>query len=347
MDHVVTAGRADSADSASGTNDFTGWLPIRLFPHDGTLWVDWCYRGTHRFCESFFRDDVHVLLRQPFNLAFRRYTPISALVDWAATAQGRVPLAPLKALIAHASRCGSTLVAQLLAHLPTHVVMSEPPMVDVILSIRSRLPQVTRDQQVLWLRALIVALGQAPGGERHLVIKLDAWHVLDWGVLQAAFPEVPSIFLFRDPVEIAASMFTQPSAYMAAGMATAYNRDRHDAGNEAAMRMEDFIARDLGKVFAAGAELSEAASVIPVAYPSLPEAVWTRLREVLGLLGTDGELSQMLQTAAVDAKSPTLSFEPDSARKQRETSALLRELVTAQCAAPYARLLNLSAAVPR
>lgn len=335
---------AERADSASAADDFTGWLPIRLFPHEGTLWVDWCYRGTHRFCESFFRDDVHILLREPFNRAFRRYTPITALVAWASEADGRVPRAPLKALIAHASRCGSTLVAQLLAQLPTHVVMSEPPMVDVILSIRSKLPHVTPDDQVLWLRALIFALGQAPASEQHLVIKLDPWHVLDWAVLQAAFPGVPAIFLYRDPVEIAASMFTQPSAYMAAGMATAYNRDSGSAGNEATMRMEDFIARDLGKVFDAGATLCEAGSLLPVAYASLPGVVWNNLRGVLGLHGGVEELSLLQQTATRDAKSPTLTFEPDSARKQRETSPLLRELVTARCGAAYARLLQLTEA---
>jgi gluconate kinase len=335
MDHVMSA-RPDEPD-------FTGWLPIRVFPNDGTAWVDWVYRGDYRFQDSFFRDDITYLLRKPFNRAFRRYTPIADMVNWADRSRGRAGFAPLRALVAHASRCGSTLVTQMLARLPSHVVMSEPPMVDAILRIHSRLPNVSRDEQIRWLQALIFALGQTPGAERHLVIKLDAWHIRDHALLSDALPGVPWIFLYRDPVEIAASMFTQPSAYMAAGMVTAYSGL---ADNEALdMRMEDFIARDLGLVFDAAVPVCEQHSVTPVHYPSLPDAVWTELADVLGLSRDAGELALLQQAATRDAKAPSLTFEPDSARKQREASALLRQLVTARCADSYQRLLALSAQV--
>ena len=337
MDHVRAA--------ASEPPDFTGWLPIRVFPKGGTAWIDWVYRGDYRFQDSFFRDDINYLLRKPFNRTFRRYTPIAEMVDWAERTRGsgmvRAGFAPLKALVSHASRCGSTLVAQMLAQLSTHVVMSEPPMVDAILRIHSHLPDVTREAQIRWLRALIFALGQAPAAEQHLVIKLDAWHVRDHALLAEAFPAVPWIFLFRDPVEIAASMFTQPSAYMAAGMVTAYSGLAE--GQASGMRMEHFVARALGIVFDAAVPLCETQGVTPVPYPSLPSAVWTRLGDVMGLSGDASELATLQQAATRDAKAPNMNFEPDSQRKQREAPALLRELVSARCNAAYQRLLNLAA----
>lgn len=336
MDHVVTT-----------ATDFTGWLPIRLFPQDGTLWVDWIYRGSHAFRDSFFRDDVQRLLRQPFNLAFRRYTPITAMVEWAATGHRNAPGArhvPLKALLAHTSRCGSTLVAQMLAQLPTHIVMSEPPMVDVVLRIRSTLPQVTREEQIIWLRALVFALGQAPGHEQHLVIKLDAWHVLEWSLLQDAFPQVPALFLYRDPVEIAASLFTQPSAYMVTGMITAYSR-RGDGCAEAPFTTAGFIARDLGALFDAGVALCQSRALRPVHYPSLPAAVWTELASLLGLSGDAQQFATLQAASKQDAKMPSTTFEHDSQRKQLNASVELRAAISERCLASYNCLLAITAAL--
>lgn len=337
MDHV--APRADAVA------DFSGWLPIRVFLKDNTAWVDWIYRGDYRFEDSFFRDDVNFLLRKPFNRAFRRYTSMAVMVEWAERElrRGATQHAPLKAFVAHASRCGSTLVAQMLAHLPTHVVMSEPPMLDVLLSIGTMLPQITRDVQIRWLRALVFALAQTPQHEHHLVIKLDAWHVFSHDLLAEAFPGVPCLFLFRNPVEIAASMLAQPSAYMAAGMVTAYSR--LGADEPLNMQMEDFIARDLGLLFASAAILCDQYGVIPVPYTTLPQAVWTDLGEVLGLTRSADETALLQHVTKRDAKAPSMTFAPDSERKQRETSALLRELVSDSCNANYVRLLASSARV--
>lgn len=336
MDHVA----ATCTNPLPGSESFEGWLPIRLFPRDGTVWIDWIYRGDYAFREPFFREDAQALLRQPFNVAFRRYTPIQHAIDWFNRA-GK-PQAPLKALIGHASRCGSTLVAQMLAHLPTHVVMSEPPMLDVLLSIRGRLPHVTRAEQVLWLRTLMFALGQAPGSEQHLIVKLDAWHVLDphYDLLAEAFPEVPKIFLYRHPVEIAASMFAQPSSYMIAGMVTEY------AGLEAASRppipKEDFIADTLGGFLDAAAARCESGGMIPVHYPSLPHVVWTTLASALGLTGGAEEMASLHATSLRNAKLPKMNFQVDSARKREEASELLRTRVMARCGATYERLLRLT-----
>jgi hypothetical protein len=323
--------------------DFSGWLPIRLFPRDGTVWIDWVYRGDHAFREPFFREDAQILLRDPFNVAFRRYTPIEDAVDWF----NRVgtPRAPLKALIGHASRCGSTLVTQMLAHLQTHVVMSEPPMLDVLLSIRRQLPQVTRAQQVLWLRTLMLALGQAPGRERHLIVKLDAWHILDphFALLAEAFPEVPKLFLYRHPVEIAASMFAEPSSYMIAGMVTAYAG--LEVANAPEVSAEDFIADMLGGFLDAAAARCEMGSLIPVHYPSLPEAVWTGHAATFGLAGDPDEVSRLRAISLRNAKSPKKNFTLDSERKRAEVSELLRTKVMARCSASYERLLRLNESV--
>ncbi len=319
------------------TLDFAGWLPIRLFVNDQTVWVDWCYRGDAALRAPFFQDDAQRLLQRPFNLAFRRYTPIAELVAWANRNAIQVPVASLKAFVAHVSRCGSTLISQMLAHQPTHVMMSEPPMLDMLINIRYRLPDISREQQIEWLRALLAVLGQAPAQEQHLVIKLDAWHIVEHALIKDAFPDVRWIFLYRDPVEVAASQLAQRASYMVPGMVSAISR-LVDLQTMTGVSAEAHIAAVLGKFFEAGALVCERGGALALNYQSLPSAVWGTLRETLGLADDTATIASLEASAGRDAKTPQMTFEPDSARKQSAASAALREAVTASCGAAYERL---------
>lgn len=329
MDHVIVA----DAPSPS----FAGWIPIRLFIRDATLWVDWCFRGAHTFKQPFFRQDVDTLLRKPFNVVYRRQTPIDAVVAWAERGGDGAVIAPLRALVGHVSRCGSTLICQMLAAQDSHVVVSEPPMFDVLLGINQRLPEVSRDEKIRWLRALVFALCQAPNGERHTVIKLDAWHVFEHDLLRAAFPDVPLLFVFRDPVEVAASHLRDTATYMIPGAVGAITRCV--PFDEAVWTSpERYIAAVLGEIYAAGAVACVGGGVMALSYRSLPSIVWTQLREVLGLSEDEATLRSLVACTERDAKRPSKTFSDDSQRKREEASQVLREAVLASCSQAYERL---------
>ncbi len=104
------------------------------------------------------------------------------------------------------SRCGSTLLSQMLAALPEHVVLSEAGPLDTVLQLHFREPSVTDEERIGLLRAMMSALGQPrTGRERRLFVKLDSWHTLHLPLIRRAFPGVPWIFLFRNPVEVLVS----------------------------------------------------------------------------------------------------------------------------------------------
>ena len=321
--------------------DFAGWLPIRLFVKDETVWVDWCYRADALLRAPFFQDDAQRLVSRPFNRAFRRYTPIAELVTWARQSAGQLRVAPLKALVAHVSRCGSTLVSQMLAHQPTHVVMSEPPMLDMLINIRHRLPHVSRAQQIEWLRALVYALGQAPEAEQHLVVKLDAWHIIEHELITAAFTDVPWIFLYRDPVEVAASQRLQRASYMVPGMVSAISR-LVEVQASARVPAEQHIAAVLGKFFEAGARVCEAGGAIAVNYRSLPALMWTVLAKPLGLPNNPETIAALKERAGRNAKAPPMTFKPDSEAKQAAATMQLRDAVNASCGGAFERLQGLA-----
>lgn len=329
MDHI------DGIDVTGAS--FAGWIPIRLFIRDDALWVDWCFRGAHTFKQPFFRQDVETLLRKPFNVVYRRHTPIDALVAWAERGGDGVAIAPLRALVGHVSRCGSTLICQMLATQSSHVVVSEPPMLDMLLGVNQRLSHVSLNEKIRWLRALVFALCQAPNGERHTVMKLDAWHVFEYDLFRAAFPDVPMLFVFRDPVEVAVSHIQETATYMIPGAVGTITRCV--PFDEAVWTSpERYIAAVLGEIYAAGAEACEGGGVMALSYRSLPSIVWTQLREVLGLGDDEATIRSLLACTERDAKRPSDTFSDDSHRKRDEASPVLREAVVASCARAYESL---------
>jgi hypothetical protein len=89
---------------------FRDWMPIRVYSRDSSDLVDWCFMNDERFTHPFFTDTIRTRMREPFNLIFRHQTPIETLREIV----GEDVIAPT-GFIFHMSRCGSTLVAQMLA----------------------------------------------------------------------------------------------------------------------------------------------------------------------------------------------------------------------------------------
>ena len=87
-----------------------GWLPIGTSWWHDQLYIQWSYFGKQRLREPFFQGSVQRCLFKPFNQLFRYMTPITSLPDWLQDYPGLRP----SGFIFHMSRCGSTLVSQML-----------------------------------------------------------------------------------------------------------------------------------------------------------------------------------------------------------------------------------------
>ena len=172
----------------------TGWLPVAVIPENGGWAVEWLHFGGVPLTAPFYEDSIRMARRRPFNRLVPWHTRLSRLGSC------RPPLARPDGFVFHMSRCGSTLVAQMLAAMAGAWVVSEPPPVDTV--IRIDLPQAVC---VAALQAMIGALGRdtAPGGR--YFIKLDSWNTAALPLFRAAFPETPWVFLYRDPAHVIAS----------------------------------------------------------------------------------------------------------------------------------------------
>ncbi|MFL9839744.1 hypothetical protein ABS767_02105 [Sphingomonas sp. ST-64] len=309
-----------------------GWLPARSIATAGALAFDWAWFGERRLTEPFYADSVRHMASRPFSHAFRVRTGLDALVAGAAR---EATLAPA-GLIFHMSRCGSTLAAQMLAAVPHHIVVAEAEPIDAVVQWAAT-PGIPVDRQVAALRAIVAAFGRDRGGSaRRYFLKLDAWHILSLPLYRAAFPNVPWVFLYRDPEEVMVSQMRLAGTHFAGGVpgiaaledGTPFSREGYGAqvlGRLLCAALEHYDRRD-GLLINYNALVARMADVIPAHF---------------GFAPNEQERAAMSAAALRDAKAPDRRFAADGSTKRAAVNAAIRAAVQAHLAQPYARLEQL------
>lgn len=286
-----------------------GFLPVCAGPHSTGVAVDWAWFGPEPLHEPFFEGAIRRALRRPFN---RMFCWRMALADFVAEASRQPGALAPQGLIFHMSRCGSTLVAQMLARSARNIVVSEAAPIDF--AVQTGRPEV--------LRAMVQAFGRPRGGDQQrLFIKLDSWHALALPLFARAFPDTPWLFLYRDPLEVMVSQQREPGAQMVPQLVAS-----SIFGLETMAPGPDYTARVLGRICAAAAEALAWPAGLAVNYRDLPDAFDTRILPHFDFAPSVAERAAMHEACRVDAKSPTLPFLSDSAAKQAAASDHLRAL---------------------
>lgn len=282
--------------------DMAGWVPIRVTTSEPEPMAEWLHVPGRRFTEPFFEDSVRAALRDPLVAFSRCEAPLQRTSE-------RQP----NGLIFHMSRCGSTLVSRTLAMLPQMRVVPEAPAID----------QVLATGRIDWLRDVVGALGAGP--EASYVIKLDAWHIHQLPLLREAFPEVPWIFVYRDPLEVMVSHARQPGMQMIpkpewTGTRQEWCEHVLEGFLESALRFRD----DPKTLF--------------VDYKALPGAIWGSIARHFGLGLSEADELALWEASQQDAKNPNIGFTADSEEKRREGERLTGSAGAQRLARLYSEL---------
>jgi hypothetical protein len=292
---------------------FRDWIPVRGYRHENKAFVDWCYLGKARLNEPYFDDSIAKRFREPFNLLFRHQTPIEFLGELNDFSAGLKPTG----FIFHLSRCGSTLVSQMLAALPQNIVISEAAPVDFVV----RSTNISDEDRIKWLRWMINALGQKRfGPEENFFIKFDSWNTLEINLIQRAFPDVPWIFMYRNPVEIIVSQIRQRGWFMIPGL---FKEILPDLSFEDSIRMppEEYCARVLAKVCQSALTPVINGEGLAINYSELPDAVSEKILKHFKLEPAENDREKMLAATKNDAKHSKMSFSSDIEKKKKDASA--------------------------
>ncbi|MBB4100287.1 sulfotransferase family protein [Sphingomonas kyeonggiensis] len=297
-----------------------GWLPVS-FSSTPEPAVDWLHFADISPNTPFFQDAIREASYRPFNRLFRTATPIASL-------PGQADREAPTGFIFHMSRCGSTLVSQMLGAVPGHVSISEAPALDALLQCRF----TDQEAHVDALRGLVHA--HRRGAER-LFVKLDSWHTRALPLLRRAFPRTPWIFLYRDPVEVIVSHLRQRGVQTVPGMVPLAWFDL--LPEDANLPDRVFIARVLERICSAVIENGRENGLL-VDYAELPEAFFERILPHFGIAPDAAAGAAMTAAAGNHSKTPGIRFHADAQTKQRAADAELRAIVERYLAPVFAQL---------
>lgn len=273
----------------SDLSSLRDWFPVAI-DDDGVVWR----HIPAQFSEPFFFDTLETQARE-----LRRVcrTPHDWPVDTGPA------LAP-SAFIFHVSRCGSTLLTQLLASLPQCVVHSEPPVLD---DFFRRLALLPASQHVPALQALLASLGQRRHGATHYIVKLDCWQIDHLALLRQAFPATPCWFLYREPLAVLASHRRQRGLQMVPGMVypTSF------APDVLAGDLDGWCARVVAHLMQTA--LKHARDLRLINYEQLPGVLPNALLSALGITPTPEQRQALMARASYHAKQGGAHFTGDPA----------------------------------
>lgn len=179
-------------------NNIEGWVPVKLLGEKDALQCRWLYVGDKNFTEPFFDETIASRRALPENGYLNiRISNTDELVEQVKQVEVIEPTA----FIFHISRCGSTLISQMLCEQPANIVLSEVPFFDDLLRYGKKhgcmagiLPK---------LKASIGLYGAKRNeGQQRVFIKADSWHIHFYKELRALYPSTPFFLLYRKPLEV-------------------------------------------------------------------------------------------------------------------------------------------------
>ena len=275
----------------------TALTPISVVNGDGGPWVEWCDLRGIVPDEPFFEQTVNRALSDPDRRASLRRTPLASLAAEVAGSD-RDP----SGFVFHMSRCGSTLAGRLLRATSTTLVVSEPEPLDALMRLDAGASPTERTAR---LRAMVAALRRTGAPDHtHFVVKVDAWAIFHLDAIRSAFPDVPWVFLFREPQDVVASQVRRPGSHMVPGAAP----DGISVDEALSMGRERATASVLARIMGEALEHADDALGRFVSYAELPGAVADVIAPWFGIDVPAATREAMNDLAQWDSRTPSLPF---------------------------------------
>jgi hypothetical protein len=318
--------------------DLRGWLPVDAVVVNGRPGLSWMDMTGVSLAEPFFQQTVDRIKAEDPNRE-ELFTEFDTLLQLEKTFDSVSP----SGFIFHSSRCGSTLLANACRVLDGAIVLSEPPAVDKLIArfITDAEHQTKQTLYSIFLRAVVAALGQRrTGNERHLFLKFTCCSVSQIERVERIWPNVPWVFLYRDPVEtIVSNMHNLPTWLQDDDHRVLASITATSPNEIAAMSPEELCARSVGAFFTTALRAHRVANdrALLLNYNQL---TLTEIAKVLKFFGVEPAAAEIETIARQTQKyskaaSGERAFVADTSAKQQAATDLVREMARAWAAESY------------
>jgi hypothetical protein len=156
--------------------------------------------------------------------------------------------------------------------------------------------------------------------EERFFVKFMAADTLDLPLIMRVFPDVPWLFLYRDPLEILASQQVEAGADTMPGQ-IAPARLGLTVSEVAALPPEVYQSHLLAALGEAAIAAHASGRGLILHYHDLPAALWTQIPEHFGIKLGEPEIAAIKRMSRNDAKRPQMQFQQDGEAKQAAAAA--------------------------
>jgi hypothetical protein len=319
------------------------WMPVTFRTEDSPATVEWLPLGRISLADPPFDDAVRAY--RAGNPAIRPVrTPWDVLEQVTRIRPGLRPHAG----IFHVSRCGSTVLSNVLAALPRHLVIVEPTPLSAVL--RPPMHERPAELRERWLDALIGALGYCRvGAEERYFLKFTSWNVLHVPVIRRVIPGFRWVFVYRHPVEVMVSMLRTPSQWLTLLMqdpAQAAARYGFSLQNDG-VSQEECCARALADFYTVALASCDSNTLL-INHSQLFGPFLPGLLDFLGIEASPEDMARMMAVSGIDSRHTESSrvFHDDRQEKWRAATPRVREAAERLVMDLYTRTDALRTAAP-
>jgi hypothetical protein len=312
-----------------------GWMPVDAVVVDGRPGLLWMPMADVRFTEPFFQQTVDRVRAENPERA-ERFTEFDALLQF----NEQLPRVEPSGFIFHSSRCGSTLLANACRSLTNSVVLSEANAIDKLVArfITDADDPVKEKLYSVFLRAVVNALAQPETASR-VFIKFSCCSVSQLERISRIWPQVPWLFLYRDPVETIVSNVSNPPPWL---LDEDHRILAHITGTSpadvAAMSLEERCARSIGSFFSTAHTLANDNSML-LNYNQLSLPVICNVLRFFGVSPAAAEIDEITSRSRLYSKTAEgRPFAADAETKRKNASGLVRDVAERWAIGPYSLL---------
>jgi len=309
--------------------DLEGFLPVDAVVVDRRPGLLWMEMSGIDLSEPFFEQTVERARKEK---RAERFTEFDVLLQLEKEIESVEPTG----FIFHSSRCGSTLVANACRAVSNSIVLSEANAIDKLIArfITDVDNPVKESLYSVFLRGVVHAHAQRrTGNEQRLFIKFACCSFAQLERITRIWPNVPWLFLYRDPVETIVSNMREVPPWL-------IDNDRRVLssiiGDNSEMSLEELCARTIGSLYSAAYNLANGNSML-LNYNQLSVPVIANVLNFFKVDLSSEELETIARTTKAYSKeaSGTRAFVADADTKLRLASDLIREMSERWAAKPY------------
>jgi hypothetical protein len=317
-------------------NGRPGLLPIDVdLEREELVWFD---IGEHQLTESFFFVSTEKLIaRQKQPELFG--TGVELLIADDLSVDALYP----SGFIFHMGRCGSTLLSRALARARENNVISEAPphfFIWPLLTGGWLRPPGVSDETTRVFRNLILTMGRRRrSDQRAHFVKFTTYTVLFIEFITRVFPNVPCLFLYRDPVEVVVSLLRQGPGWEAMkgtefGALTTGESISKTKSMSRLEYIERYLVRFLSTVLSASVDL------MVLNYSQLNRTSFPAVLEAMNWRATDDQIPLMRKQFDHYSKSELgdVDFTSDMADKRDSVTPAIRRAVAGELQGLYDQL---------